>query len=285
MDRIRTRLLDAWRARVHPAASRERVAAAFALIAGGTVLAVLGVLAVVFGDTLMSRPSWVRETGFVAAAAGLPLFLTGLVAGLPSRPWITGLAAVGLVASFVGIGIFAMLYPDRWYLTVQTPNTYALGAYLVGVSALSASATGSLGSSIVDRRQETDGEDPGRQDPITEEEIRRDLEWSREQGWNWGGVRQRREGVKVQLKPEEERTDFVGDAQPFVLEVDNDPQTAEAVQTLSNLQGKKEPSTGTGVSDQAGQLKQLKTQQRAEAEQDTTLWDKLLAFFRRLVGR
>lgn len=284
MEGIRTRILDSWRARVHPAASRERVAAAFALIAGGTVLALSGVLVVVFGDTLLPRPSWLREMGFVAAAAGLPVFLAGLVAGLPSRPWITLLAGLGLAASFAGVGIFAALYPDRWYLTVQTPNTYALGAYLVGVTSLAASATGSLGSSIVNRRAQAGEDETARTDPITEEEILEDLEWSRDQGWSWGGVRRRREGVKVQLKPEEEQARFVGRGEPVVLEVDEDPQTTEAVQTLANLQGKKEPSAGEGVSNQASQLKQLKARRRADREQENTLWDRLTARIRRLVG-
>lgn len=277
MRPLRASLLDLWRARIHPAASRQQVAAAFALVAGGVVLAILGVLVVSVGDVFLSRPSWLREVGFMAAASGLPVFLMGLLVGLPSSSWVKGMGVAGLLASLAGIAIFGVLYPDRWHVTVQTPNAYALGAYLLGVSALAASATAALASHMIERaRSSVSQSDPGEPDPVTEEEIQADLAWASEQGWDWGGVPQRREDTRVQLKPEDEAVSFAGGGDRFVLEETSDPQTEEAVQALTRLRGTKDQATDEAVGDQVGHLRRLQEQKRAEEEaKRSSLWWKL----------
>lgn len=270
------RVVAFWRSRVHPAASGEQVAAAFAFVAGGAVLGVLGVIVVVLGDAFVPRPSWIRQVGFMAAAGGLPLFLTGLVIGLPSRLWINVLTVVGMGASVVGIGIFAVLYPERWHVTVQAPNAYALGAYLVGVSASAASSMGALGSYLVERARPAVGKKPARGE-VSDEAIREDLEWASKQGWGWGGVkRDSRRDVNVRLKAEEEQVDFLSRGRPFVMERREDPTTAKAVRALSNLRGTKKPSTGSDVEDQVGHLKRLQREQReAKAKRRASFWWKL----------
>ncbi len=269
------RLLEAWRERVHPAASGEQVAIAFALLGGGAVLAVMGVLLVALGDTVLTRPSWLREVGFSAAATGLPLFLLGLVVGLPSRRWVAALSTLGTACVAVGVGAFVYLYPDAWYLTIQGSTAAAIGFYLFGVSALAASSAAELANYFVQRAQGTAGSEAIDENrPVTDAEIYDDLRWADKQGWSWGGIRGGRSEQSVTLKDDIGPVGFSGRGKRFILEEEGIEQPAQAVQALQALRGTKKPTTDSDVDNQVAYLKELKSKQasRQEARQESFWW-------------
>lgn len=273
MAQLTTRLLEGWRSRFHPAASRQQLSIAFALLAGGAALAVLGVVVVWLGDTVLARPSWLRELGFVAAAAGLPVFLGGLVAGLPIEPWTAALGLLGFGASVAGIAIFSLLYPERWYLQVQAPNTYAIGSYLLGVSLEAAAASAALASSFVERYST---EEEGTQGPpeVSDAEVESDLAWASRQGWSWGGIPRGQDAADIQLELEDEEPTVVhGTGLQGRRRAEPAEATEEAAVALSGLRGQRPREEETGVADQTQQLRSLK---RTDGEQRSrSLWWKI----------
>lgn len=265
-------LLETWRSRIHPAATREQVAGAFALLAGGAVLAVLGVLVVTLGDFLLPRPSWIREVGFVAAAGGLAWFLVGFVVALPARLWLRALSATGLVVAWTGIAIFAFLYPDRWLLTAQAPNVYAIGAYLGGASMLAAAASGAVASYFIERA--TPAGEAASERAVTDEEIAADLAWAEEQGWSWGGIREGRPDVSIRLKNETGPIRFKGRGKRVHKEMEAAQPEIAAVEALASLRGRKKDSTDSDVADQVSYLRELKQRKAAEeaAQRESWAW-------------
>lgn len=266
-------MLEAWRERLHPEASREQVALALGLAAGGAVLALFGVLTVALGDFVLPRGSWLRELGFLAAAGGLPIFLTGLVVGLPARLWTKAIAAVGLAGITVGLGLFSLWYPDQWHLTVQTPNIYAIVAYMAGISLLAAAASAQLATYFVEQARGTGQTDEdGR--PVTDEEIADDIAWAENQGWSWGGIRKSGVNAEIQLKPDAARLKFKGMGARVYAEQESAEQALQAVSALSSLRGKKDPTTDAAVGDQVANLKQLKQRQASQeaAKRETWGW-------------
>lgn len=275
MLHARERLLEAWRQRIHPAASRQQVAIAFALLAGGAVLAVLGVLVVSLGDAVLARPSWIREVGFIAAAGGLPVFLTGLIAGLPTRGWIAGLGLVGLAGSVAGVGIFSALYPQDWFLQVRAPNTYAIGSYLIGVSLQAAAASASVASSFVERHG-SDQPQPEGPPEVSDEEVAGDLAWAARQDWSWGGIPNSQSGIEIQLRDDDpDRATFLGGGAQVQREVLTAEDTARAASRLSGMRGKQSQRTEGAVSDQASRLRDLKREAEAGGARDRSFWWKL----------
>ncbi|MDX1611168.1 MAG: hypothetical protein R3185_02280 [Candidatus Thermoplasmatota archaeon] len=272
------RLLELWRDTFHPDASRERLAIAFAMIAGGSALALMGVALVGLGDLFLPRPHWLRELGFIAAAGGLPLFLYGFVVGMPTRTWVTALSVTGLTGVAVGVGLFSWLYPDQWYLTLRQPNVYAIGPYLFGVSALAASAAAELAltmaETVVPAGARVDDEDLTR--PVTDEEIAQDLAWADRQGWSWGGIRDTGIEANVRLKDDVGPLRFQGRGKRVIKEAEATREPLIAAEALSALRGTKKPDTDTAVNDQVAFLKELKAQQaERQAAQQESIWWKL----------
>lgn len=263
------------------------MAIAFATLSGGAVLSILGVIVVAFGDLVLPRPSWIRELGFVAAAGGLPVFLTGLTAALPSRWWQRTLVAGGVISAAGGIVMFSLLYPHQWHITVQTPNGYAIGLYLAGMTMLSAGTAGSLGTYLTERVQGAVSHAEGeRQRDYSEEEILADLRWAEEQGWNWGGVRKSGVDVELRLKESVEPIEFKGRGAQFLESHEEDAASAGPAKALTNLKGIQPTRTDSDVDAQVGNLKQLKERKRAkeQTKRDSWVW-KLTHPLKWLTGR
>ncbi len=271
--------IERWRAHLNPEASDERMAITLSLVVGGAVLSMFGVLLVALGDTVLTRPSWLRELGFAATASGLPVFLVGVGFALPSRWWQRSLVGVGLLFSAIAVGLFAWLYPDQWHLTVQTPNGYAIGSYLIGVTFIAAGTAGAVGAYLIERMQLSDPEAQAEAREISEEEIEADLEWAARQGWSWGGVRPGRPDVNLVLSEEHETIEFLGQADPVITDKEFTDQDVLAAKALTSLRGRsasKRNATDSGVEDQVDFLKQLKQQKAsAEAAERDSLWWKV----------
>lgn len=268
-------LVRRWFESINPEASDQRLAFAFATLVGGAVLAILGVVIVAASDLALARPSWLRGLGFGSAAAGLPIFLSGLVMALPSKWWERALVTAGLVLTGGAVGLFAYLYPDQWHVTVHTPNGYAIGMYLSGITTISAGTAGALGTYLTERvrgaSQQTRADE---QRSYSDEEIRADMRWAEEQGWTWGGIRKDKVDVELKLKEDIDPLTISGNLGAKLLE--EHETTEDAVRAASSLTGLKgiQP-TRTDDDDlvaQVGDLKALREQKRRHQEAQRESW-------------
>jgi len=254
------------------------MAIAFAVVAGGLALAVLGVGIVALSDTALERPSWLREVGFVAASAGLPLFLMGLAAALPSNRLERATVGVGSLLAAASIVAFSYWYPNAWHLTVQAPNGYAIVGYLFGLTMISAGTSACIGTHLahVARARGEAGklEDEGPTEP-SEAEIRRDLEWAKRQGWTWGGVPENRPHAELTLEDATERLEFKGRGDRVLTEetsVEEDVQSAHSLKALQGRLNEERTSTDDDVAAQVDDLKQFKSKQQKKREEQRNSW-------------
>lgn len=241
------------------------------------MLAVLGVGLVVLNDLALPRPSWLREVGFVAAAAGLPLFLMGLAVTLRSTRLERAAVGIGSLLVAGGVTAFSYWYPDAWHLTVQAPNGYAIAGYLFGVTIISAGTSSCLARHLVEaarpRQARAEGDEKRE---WTDEDIRKDLQWAKEQGYTWGGVPESQPQTEITLEKEVESIEFKGRGQQFMVSEEAAHTSEEGSQRLKAMRGRMEEDRtrvdpGT-VDDQVGHLKQLKQQKREEERQKRQSW-------------
>lgn len=268
-------LVRRWFESLNPEASDERMALAFATLVGGAVLAIAGVVIVALSDLALARPSWLRGLGFGSAAAGLPIFLSGLVLGLPSQWWERALVAFGFASTMVAVGIFAYLYPDQWHVTVHTPNGYAIGLYLMGITSISAGTAGSLGTYITEQmRSQAEQAKREQQRSYSDEEIREDIRWAEEQGWTWGGVRKDKVDVELKLKEEVEPLEIKGNLGSKLLEEHGSTEEAvQAAHSLTNMRGVQPTTTERDtLESQVGDLKALRQKKRKQQQLKRQSW-------------
>lgn len=269
--------LRAWRDRLNPEASSSRIGAGFGAIAAGTMLAVLGVALVVLNDlALLTRPSWLRELGFVAAASGLPLFLAGISVTLPSS-WIErGTVGTGSLLVAAGVIAFSVWYPHNWHLTVQAPNGYAIGGYLAGITLISAGTSSCLARHLVNSVRPVHKEAAEKEDghEWTDEEIRADIRWAEDQGWNWGGVREDKVDVTLRLKEDVEPMEIKGNfGQKMLEEHGSTEEAVQAAHSLTNLRGvQPQRAEKDTLEDQVGDLKKLRARKRKQREKKRQSW-------------
>lgn len=274
MSRGAAQVIRHWWNRLNPEASNQRMAFAFAVLAGGAVMAVLGVIVVAFGDLVLPRPSWIRELGFVAAAGGLPVFLAGLAVALPSRWWERTLIASGLIACGGALALFVLLYPHQWHLTVQTPNGYAIGSYVLGMSFMAAGTAGCLGTYLVEKAEAaTAAESKREQREYTDEEIMSDIRWAEKQGWGWGGVRSGMVDEELHIQEEVEAIQFLGKGPDVIQTTEAGEMDVTNARALANMRGVQPKDTDDDTLDsQVGNLKQLRQKKRAEEQQKRESW-------------
>lgn len=263
--------LRAWRDRLNPEASSSRIGAGFGAIAAGTMLAVLGVALVVLNDlALLTRPSWLRELGFVAAASGLPLFLAGISVTLPSS-WIErGTVGTGSLLVAGGVIAFSVWYPHNWHLTVQAPNGYAIGGYLAGITMISAGTASCLARHLVNSVRPIHKEAAEKKEghEWTDEEIRSDIRWAEQQGYTWGGIPENQPQTEITLESSVETVEFKGRGEQYLVSEEALHTSEEGSQRLKAMRGRMDEDRtrvdqGT-MDEQVGHLKQLKQRKRAE---------------------
>ncbi len=239
------------------------------------MLAIAGVVLVTLSDIALARPSWLRGLGFGSAAAGLPIFLTGIVLGMPSKWWERALVAFGFASTMIAVGIFAYLYPDQWHVTVHTPNGYAIGLYLMGVTSISAGTAGCLGTYLTEKMQVAAQQaDQRRKRSYSDEEIRSDIRWAEEQGWTWGGVREDKVDVELKLKEDIEPLEIQGNFGTKMLEEhETQEEAVQAAHSLTNLRGVQPTRTDSDdLASQVGDLKALREKKRRQQELQRQTW-------------
>ncbi|SFR46672.1 DUF7139 domain-containing protein [Halorubrum sodomense] len=269
------------------------VYAGFGLFFTGIALGVIGVVVFLYSATLdptALSTYGVREVAAVAAAVGLPTLLFGIVVLLPVDRRMLYLAGAGIAVTLAGTGAFTWAYPYSWNV-VSGPEYSAqvVAVYSVGLVAVIGATGGALVAHRVERATGGAGA-PGTgaeadagggsgaeatgtgDEAVTEESVRADIERELEDAeLTWGGV-ERSETRRLELN-----TSAVDEA-----DVDTEKLAGSATETrttsgtvndavseLKGLQGGDvKTDSGQGTDDQAAKLRELREQQRKEAEAD-----------------
>jgi len=291
------RLLEYYRRYVGDPDRTVDVYAGFGLFFAGIGLGLIGVAVFLYSATLPPEALStyaVQEVAAVAAAVGLPALLLGVVVLLPVDRRMLYLAGVGTAITLVAVGLFSRTYPYNW--NVSTGADYSaqvVAVYTVGLVAVIAATGGALVAHRVERATgvaagsgaagaggaaggtgadgAADGAGGGAE-TVTDAQVRADIERELEDAeLTWGGVE------RAQTRRLELDTSAVDD-----VDVDREKLAGSATETrttsgavndavseLKGLQGgEKKTASGSGTDDQAAKLRELREQQRREAEAD-----------------
>ncbi|WP_434522282.1 DUF7139 domain-containing protein [Halorubrum sp. AS12] len=286
------------------------VYAGFGLFFAGIALGVIGVVVFLYSATLdptaLSTYA-VREVAAVAGAVGLPALLFGIVVLLPVDRRMLYLASAGVAVTLAGVGVFTWAYPHNWNVVVNPDySAQVVAVYSVGLVAVIGATGGALVAHRVERATggavasgagagggaaagaggEAGAGAAGGGEEVTEESVRADIERELEDAeLTWGGV-ERSETRRLELN-----TSAVDDA-----DVDTEKLAGSATETrttsgtvndaVSELQGlqggETKTDSGQGTDDQAAKLRELREQQRKEAEaddEDGSVVDKIKGLF------
>ncbi len=292
------RLLEYYRRYVGDPDRTIDVYAGFGLFFAGIGLGLVGVAIFFYSATLPSEALStyaVREVAGVAAAVGLPALLLGVVVLLPVDRRMVYLAGVGTVITLVAVGLFTWAYPYYWNVPDTDYSAQVVAVYTLGLVAVIAATGSALVAHRVERATGVAGggaagggaaasgaggegaaggaSDAGADgEAVTDAEVRADIERELEDAeLTWGGV-ERSETRRLELD-----TSAVDD-----VDVDREKLAGSATETrttsgtvndavseLKGLQGgEKKTASGSGTDDQAAKLRELREQQRKEAEAD-----------------
>ena len=290
------------------------VYAGFGLFSAGIALGVIGVVVFLYSATLdptAASTFAVREVAAVAGAVGLPALLFGIVVLLPVDRRMLYLAGAGIAVTLAATGAFTWAYPHNWNVVVNTDYSaqivavYALGLVAVigatggalvahrvervaGGEAVGSAAGGAggagTGGGAADASGGSGSEAAGSgSEAVTEESVRADIERELEDAeLTWGGV-ERSETRRLELNTSAVDEADV-DAEKLAGSATETRTTSgtvnDAVSELKGLQGGDvKTDSGEGTDDQAAKLRELREQQRkeaeAEAEEDGSVVDRI----------
>lgn len=273
------RLVDLYREYIGEPDNRTDVYLGFALFFGGLGLGLVGLsLFVVERGILTGELFWLRQIAFGAGALGLPVILVSVVVLLPADRRAAYVAGGGLLVTIAAIAFFISVYPNNWNHGTPDYSLQGVTLYAVGLVSVIASTGSALVGYHIERTQgvpagqaAADSETRAssgsvREDPeATESRVEEDIESAMaETELSWGGVEKDDTG-QLNITPDAE------------LEGETLDQSSASVHRsksvddqLSALQGMKggeqRTDSGSGVDDQASKLKELREQQRKEAE-------------------
>lgn len=280
------------------------VYAGFGLFFAGIGLGLMGVVVFLYSATLPQNTLStyaVRQVAAVAGAVGLPALLLGVVVLLPVDRRMLYLAGVGTAITLVGTGLFVWAYPHNWNVTtVPDYSAQVVAVYTVGLVAVIAATGGALVAHRVERAagsvaagaagtaSDSPAADAATADDasVTDEQVRADIERELEDAeLTWGGV-QRSETRRLELDTtaiddvDVDREKLAGTA----TETRTTSSTvSDAVSGLKGLQGgEHKTASGDGTDDQAAALRELREQQRQQAEAeaaDQSVVDKIKNLF------
>ena len=265
----------------------------FGLFFAGIALGVIGVVVFLYSATLdptaLSTYA-VREVAAVAGAVGLPALLFGVVVLLPVDRRMLYLAVAGTAITLAGTAAFVWAYPRNWNVVVnpdysaQVVAVYALGlvavigatggalvAHRVERATGSAVAGGAAGGDAGTAASGSEGSEAGGE-AVTEESVRADIERELDDAeLTWGGV-ERSETRRLELNTgavDEADVDTEKLAGSATETRTTSGTVNDAVSELQGLQGgEAKTDSGQGTDDQAAKLRELREQQRREAEED-----------------
>ena len=284
------------------------VYAGFGLFFAGIGLGLTGVVVFLYSATLPANTAStyaVRQVAAVAGAVGLPALLLGVVVLLPVDRRMLYLAGVGTAITLVGTGLFVWAYPQDWNVvsppdySAQVVAVYTLGLVAViaatggalaahrveqaGVAAGAAASGAAGGSAAGNAAGETSGADG---ETVTDADVRADIERELEDAeLTWGGV-ERAETRRLELDTSTvddvdiDREQLAGSA----TETRTTSGTVnDAVSELKGLQGgETKTASGEGTDDQAAKLRELREQQKREAEAEAADGDSIVGRIRDL---
>jgi len=291
------RLLEYYRRYVGDPNRTIDVYAGFGLFFAGIGLGLIGVAVFLYSATLPPEALStyaVQEVAAVAAAVGLPALLLGVVVLLPVDRRMLYLAGAGTAITLVGVALFSRTYPYNWNVSTATDySAQVVAVYTVGLVAVIAATGGALVAHRVERAtgvaagsgaagaggaaagtgaDGAAGGAGGEAETVTDAEVRADIERELEDAeLTWGGVE------RAQTRRLELDTSAIDD-----VDVDREKLAGSATETrttsgtvndavseLKGLQGgEKKTASGSGTDDQAAKLRELREQQRREAEAD-----------------
>jgi hypothetical protein len=300
------RLLEYYRRYVGDPDRTIDVYAGFGLFFAGIGLGLIGVAVFLYSATLPPEALStyaVQEVAGVAAAVGLPALLLGVVVLLPVDRRMLYLAGVGTAITVVAVGLFSRTYPYNWNVSTGTDySAQVVAVYAVGLVAVIAATGGALVAHRVERATGaaasaagagsaaggTDGDAGGAGgdgETVTDAQVRADIERELEDAeLTWGGV-ERAQTRRLELdtsaidEVDVDREKLAGSA----TETRTTSGTVnDAVSELKGLQGgEKKTASGSGTDDQAAKLRELREQQRrdAEADDDGSVVDRIKGLF------
>ena len=291
------RLLEYYRRYVGDPNRTIDVYAGFGLFFAGIGLGLIGVAVFLYSATLPPEALStyaVQEVAAVAAAVGLPALLLGVVVLLPVDRRMLYLAGAGTAITLIAVGLFSRTYPYNWNVSTATDySAQVVAVYTVGLVAVIAATGGALVSHRVERAtgvaagsgavgaggaaagtgaDGAAGGAGGEAETVTDAEVRADIERELEDAeLTWGGV-ERSQTRRLELDTsaiddvDVDREKLAGSA----TETRTTSGTVnDAVSELKGLQGgEKKTASGSGTDDQAAKLRELREQQRREAEAD-----------------
>lgn len=279
------RLVDLYREYIGEPDSRTDVYLGFALFFGGLGLGLVGLmLFAVERGVLSGEVFWLREVAFATGALGLPVVLVSIVVLLPADRRALYVALGGLAITVAAIAFFVSVYPNDWNYgadySLRGVTVYAVGL----VSVLAATGAALVGYHIEragggpapETREGGDGDDPG----VTDEQVRRDIdEAMSETEISWGGV-EKVDTERLTITPDAELDDHNLDQAG--AKVHRSKSVDEQLSALRGMKGgEQRTDSGSGVDDQTDALRELREQQRADAEAEPDgLWARLRAYFR-----
>lgn len=278
------------------------VYAGFGLFFAGIGLGLMGVVVFLYSATLPQNTLStyaVREVAAVAGAVGLPALLLGVVVLLPVDRRMLYLAGAGTAITLVATGLFVQVYPHNWNVTASADySARVVAVYTVGLVAVIAATGGALVAHRVEHAVGTAGAAGGSAgagsasagaagagsagnatggdgsavegEAVTDADVRADIERELSDAeLTWGGV-ERSETRRLELNTSAvddvdiDREQLAGSA----TETRTTSGTVnDAVSELKGLQGgEAKTASGSGTDDQAAKLRELREQQRQEAE-------------------
>ncbi len=276
------RLVELYRSYIGEPDRRTDVYLGFALFFGGLGLGLVGLFLFVIERALLSGiVFWVREIAFSMGALGLPLVLVAVVVLLPVDRRALYVAGGGLVIVIAAIVFFVSVYPSNWNHGTPDYSLHGVTVYAVGLISILAATASALVGYHIERvgagvsagagvEAQTGSEDDGGVDPeLTEAQVQQDIDEAMSgTEITWGGV-EKDDTSSLRITPDENL-----EGQSLDQESAKVHRSSGIDDQLSALQGMKggeqRTDSGSGVDDQAAALKELREQQRNEAESETT---------------
>lgn len=252
----------------------------FALFFGGIAVGAIGLLLFLasVGVPAGGELYWqLREVAIVLSVVGLPALLSSIVVLLPVSRRAEYASLGGGALCLAATGIFVAAYPQAWNVAGTDYSPHGITVYAAGLTVLVASTGAALVAHHLERArpgeasaEAGDGSADADVDPVTDEEVRRDIdETVAASELTWGGVEQVEPKRLTLSHAGDEEIDPSGfDVAPEVR-TDAGEEVDDSVQELRKLRGW-EPSTarGTDVDEQTDALRALR-EQSAEEEPET----------------
>jgi hypothetical protein len=286
-----------YRQYIGPVKDSRTVYVGFGLFFTGVGLIITSIAIFLWSTTIQPGQEFkyiLREFAVFTGASGIPTLLLGTTVLLPVSRRIDFISSGGVALCLIAAVRFTQVYWEKWFLNNNSSivvGLYALGAIIVVATAgtaLSGYYVERTSRELAQQQLEANAEaeqERATEDDVSEAEVRRDIETAMEGAEiNWGGV-ERDDTRGITLTADEDEFASV-DLSNISAEESTGSSVDDAVAGLQGLKGgDTKTETGSGTTDQASALAELRTtQEQRHAEQThstPTLVEKILSLFGR----